>query len=50
MERKFKENFSDIDEELSWQFFKMSEGNPYIAQDLVQQRNRERENLRGKNL
>ena len=45
MDTKFKENFSSIDEELAWQFFKMN-GNPYIIQEIVKERNLEREKLR----
>ena len=37
-----KKGFSNIDEEMTWEFFKMSNGNPYIIQDLVQTRNKQR--------
>ena len=37
-----KKGFSNIDEEMTWEFFKMSNGNPYIIQDLVQIRNKQR--------
>ena len=33
----------DIFEDLTWTMFKMSSGNPYIIQDLVQGRNLARE-------
>ena len=36
-------NFQNIDEELTWEMFKMSCGNPYIVQDLVRERNAVRE-------
>ncbi len=39
--------FIDIFEELTWEMLKMSGGNPYIAQDLVAGRNKERENKKG---
>ncbi len=37
-------SFQSIDEELTWEMFKLSEGNPYIIQDIV----RERNEIRGK--
>ena len=37
-----KDNFRDIYEELTWCMFKTSGGNPYIIEDLVQERNKER--------
>ena len=49
MERKFKDGFSNIDEELSWQFFRMN-GNPYIIQEIVRERNLQREEMRSRNL
>lgn len=36
-------SFRNIDEELTWEMFKLSEGNPYIVQDLVRERNEIRE-------
>ena len=38
-----KQGFTDIFEELTWEMCKMSNGNPYVLQDLVQMRNAERE-------
>lgn len=35
----------DIYDELSFAFFRMSGGNPYLIQDLVQERNLRREEL-----
>ncbi len=43
MERKFKDGFSNIEEELVWEFCKESGGNPYAFQELVEIRNRERD-------
>ncbi len=40
--------FDDIFDKLTWTMFKMSEGNPYLIHDLVQKRNKERENQGGK--
>lgn len=38
MDKIFREfGFSDIDEELSWCFFKQN-GNPYVAQDMINER------------
>lgn len=37
------DNFEDIYEELTWHMCKMSGGNPYLLQDLVQGRNKNRE-------
>lgn len=36
-------NFENIDQELTWEMFKMSGGNPYIMQELVRERNVARE-------
>lgn len=38
--------FENIDQEMTWEMFKLSGGNPYIVQDLVRERNaaREKEN------
>ena len=38
-----KKDFDDIYDRLSYEMFKMSNGNPYIAQDWVQERNKLRE-------
>jgi hypothetical protein len=38
-----KQGFTDIFEELTWEMCKLSNGNPYIFEDLVQGRNAERE-------
>lgn len=38
-----QDNFSDIFEEMTWQMFKMSGGNPYLMQDIVKDRNEQRE-------
>jgi len=35
--------FNDIFEELTWEMCKLSDGNPYILQDLVRERNLIRE-------
>ena len=40
-----EKGFANIDEEMTWEFFKMSNGNPYIIQDLVKTRNIRREKL-----
>ena len=47
--QKFK-TFQNIDEELNWEMFKLSSGNPYIVQELVRERNavREKENRKTK--
>lgn len=37
------DKFENIDRELVWEMFKMSDGNPYIIQDLVREHNRDRE-------
>lgn len=38
-----QDDFVDIFEELTWEMFKLSAGNPYIAQELVVERNKVRE-------
>ncbi len=43
MDGRFKEGFSNSDEELAWQFFCWN-GNPYIIQGIVKQRNDESNN------
>lgn len=43
MERKFKENFSNIDEELVWAFIVEGGMNPWALRELVNDRNLERE-------
>ena len=48
MERKFKDGFSDIFEELTWHFFGMSEGNPYIIDMNVKRHNLERQQAKDK--
>ena len=35
--------FDNIDQEMTWEMFKMSDGNPYIVQELVRERNAKRE-------
>ena len=35
--------FENIDQEMTWEMFKMSDGNPYIMQELVRERNAKRE-------
>ncbi len=35
--------FNDIFDELTYEMFKLSGGNPYIAQEWVKERNKERE-------
>ena len=45
MERKFKDGFSNIDEELLWEFARESGLNVYIIGQLVHERNLEREKL-----
>ena len=40
--QKFK-TFQNIDEELNWEMFKLSGGNPYLVQEIVRERNAVRE-------
>ena len=48
MERKFKENFSDIDEELAWAFIVKGGMNPLALGILVADRNLERAEIKAK--
>ncbi|MBP3431893.1 MAG: hypothetical protein J6K39_03470 [Clostridia bacterium] len=43
-------NFKDIFEEMTWEMFKLSGGNPYIVQDMVRERNAERQKQTEKTL
>ena len=38
-----QKTFDNIDQEMTWEMFKMSDGNPYIMQEIVRERNAKRE-------
>lgn len=44
------EKFKNIDEELTWTMFKMSDGNPYLIHEIVKVRNIDRERNKGKEI
>ncbi len=45
-----KKNFANEYERLSYRFFVASQGNPYLVEEMVQERNIKRENERGRSL